>query len=282
MKEKNKYFSFDNIFRLVEYYTIFSMFNKILALKRREVKNNKKLEEKKSLLNLLFDWTKALSILSVFTGILYQFLVLWKNTEFFSYSQVISDGISVFLTSSILLIWLCLSYIYINIYYDKISSDNEWNSIWIILNIFFIFGWGYTLSKYINTFLLNNLTAYFWLSLASIFFLNIIWHIIVIIFNFKFIKTILFLDKIKIKIIYIILFIILYFLPFALIKDYTYKDVCIIKDSIEYPIYYANDKYIFLKKWNKINAKDNIDILKIEDIDWFLREKNCGSWSVNK
>lgn len=53
-----------------------------------------------------------------------------------------------------------------------------------------------------------------------------------------------------------------------------YKDLCFVwEDKKAYSIEYANDKYIFLKEWVKI---DNKSILKVEEVEGFLRENLCG------
>lgn len=61
--------------------------------------------------------------------------------------------------------------------------------------------------------------------------------------------------------------IVIYIVSLSTINDFIYKNLCVEFEDKNVHVNYLNDKFIFIDNWN---------IVKIEEVEWFLNSDKCN------
>lgn len=207
----------------------------------------------------IFNYVKIFTLFSIFTWIIYQYISVKWNIAFFSYTKVINDSILAIPMVIVYLLSFYLSYYYIDFflkYSNKYKIDKCLSTIfWVVLNIgIVLFMYKYIIYE-VNAITTNNVMALLIFFIYLVFIINIVSHIFAI-----------FYDKKIIKILYVFFWFFIYIYILSNISNIIYKNLCIKIEDNNIHVNYFNDQFIFLDNWN---------IIKLDEINWFLREENC-------
>lgn len=220
--------------------------------------------EKKEFENI-FNYVKLFTLFSIFTWIIYQYISIKRNISFFSYSEVINDSILAIPLVMIYILTIYISYKYIFLYIKEAKKFKLWKCLsflfWLSINLWLaLYMYKYVI-YYDNVITNNNIGALFLILIFFLFIFNISSHI-----------YILFFDKKTLQKLYIGIWLILYIFSLSNTSNFTYKNLCFVvwewKKARNVHINYMNDKYVFIDNWN---------ILKIEELEWFLNSTACNS-----
>lgn len=207
----------------------------------------------------IFNYVKLFTLFSIFTWIIYQYISIKWNIAFFSYTKVINDSILAIPMVIVYLLSFYLSYHYIDLFikYSNKYKLSKWLSttFWIVINIWIPFFMYKYIVYEVNILTTNNVIALFITFIYLFLIINIFSHILIYLYDKKFIK-----------ILYLFLWFFIYIFILSNISNIIYKNLCIKIEDKNIHVNYFNDQFIFIDNWN---------IIKLDEINWFLRLENC-------